>query len=85
MNTRLSIQGERFLINGMPTYSEIPDCAPEYHGLLMNARFVQGIFDDQANPERFVRFGANRWDPNTGKVWRTQQPARDVVHHTDQS
>ena len=63
MNTRLSIQGERFLINGMPTYSEIPDCAPEYHGLLMNARFVQGIFDDQANPERFVRFGANRWDP----------------------
>jgi hypothetical protein len=29
----------------------------------MNARFIQGIFDDAANPERFARFGQAEWDP----------------------
>jgi hypothetical protein len=29
----------------------------------MNARFIQGIFDDKAAPERFARFGWEKWDP----------------------
>ena len=53
----ISIQGEDFLLNGQKTYSEIPGAAAAAQGLLMNARFIQGIFDDKADPGRFNRFG----------------------------
>ena len=42
--TVMSIQGDRFLLNGKLTYSESVDCP--HQGLLMNARFIQGIFDE---------------------------------------
>jgi hypothetical protein len=63
--TRIAIDGERFLINGRPTYEGRTwrDCRIE--GLLMNARFVQGIFDD-LNPETRKRWAypdTGRWDP----------------------
>jgi len=29
----------------------------------MNARFIQGIFDDKADPGRFARWGHASWDP----------------------
>ncbi len=61
--TQLSIQGEAFLINGRLTYSELPGSKPNAHGLLMNARFIQGIFDDKADPGRFARWGQTQWDP----------------------
>jgi hypothetical protein len=63
MKTTLSIDGERFRINGRLVYSEIPGSAESVHGLLMNARLIQGVFDDKAAPERFARFGWDRWDP----------------------
>ena len=68
--TRLEIRGERFLINDLPVYSEIPQSPPHVHGLLMNARFIQGIFDDAADPKRFARFGHAEWDPegNTDRL-----------------
>ncbi|MBO2944384.1 hypothetical protein JJQ72_10430 [Paenibacillus sp. F411] len=56
-NTILSIQGKHFMINGKKTYSEIPKSRPEAHGLLMNARFIQGVFDDQGDRSRYHRFG----------------------------
>lgn len=59
MKTKLSIDGTKFLINDFLTYSEYPDCPEKYKGLLMNARFIQGIFDDKMKPERFNRFGKN--------------------------
>ncbi len=61
--THLSITGESFLINGQLTYQEIAGSKPDAHGLLMNARFIQGIFDDQADPSRFARWGNPTWDP----------------------
>lgn len=61
-NTSLSITNEHFTINGKLTYSDIPGTRPEAHGLLMNARFIQGVFDDAAAPSRFVRFGQDAWD-----------------------
>ncbi|RLT41135.1 MAG: hypothetical protein DWI57_07390 [Chloroflexi bacterium] len=61
--THLSIAGEKFLINGKLVYSDIAGSKPEAHGLLMNARFIQGIFDDKADPARFARFGHAAWDP----------------------
>ena len=62
-NTTLSTQGEAFLINGALTYSEIAGSKPEARGLLMNARFIQGVFDDRADPARFARFGHDSFDP----------------------
>jgi hypothetical protein len=37
---------------------------------LMNARFIQGIFDDQAQPQRFAIFGHDTWNPeaNTDRL-----------------
>lgn len=61
--TRVSIDGESFLINDRLTYSEIAGSKPEVNGLLMNARFIQGVFDDRAAPERFARWGHKTWDP----------------------
>ena len=49
-NTLVTVDGEKFLINGRLTYSDIDDSRSEAHGLLMNARFIQGIFDDKENP-----------------------------------
>lgn len=57
MKTRFSIDGRKIQINGTLTYSEYPNCPMEYKGLLMNARFIQGIFDDKQDPSRFHRFG----------------------------
>lgn len=58
--TKMSILGDKFLINGQLTYSEIPNCP--HRGLLMNARLIQGIFDDAAGYERYHRFGKS-FDP----------------------
>ncbi len=68
--TKVSIKNESFLINNQKTYSKIENSNPEVHGLLMNARFIQGVFDDQADPDRFARFGESEWDPdkNTDKL-----------------
>ncbi len=61
--TQIGIDGESFTINGKLTYSEIEGTKPDAHGLLMNARFIQGVFDDIEGPDRFARFGWDRWDP----------------------
>jgi hypothetical protein len=47
--TVVSIQRDRFLINGSPTYSEVPGVEEKVLGRLINFRAVQAIFDD-ANP-----------------------------------
>ncbi|MFW5689310.1 MAG: hypothetical protein ACOC1U_07050, partial [Spirochaetota bacterium] len=52
-----------FRINDRLVYEEIETAPASVHGLLMNARFIQGIFDDAADPVRFARFGWDRWDP----------------------
>lgn len=62
MKTNLTISGENFLINGKLVYSEIEGSNPQMHGLLMNARLIQGIFDDKADATRFNRFGMT-FDP----------------------
>lgn len=61
--TSLSIRGPSFLINGKLTYSEIDGGKPGAHGLLMNARFIQGIYDDAADRSRYERWGFGSWDP----------------------
>lgn len=57
--TSYKIENGNFYINGKLTYDEIPDGNPKVKGLLFNARFINGVFDD-ANPDhvgKYDRFG----------------------------
>jgi hypothetical protein len=72
-HTEVSIRGEQFFINGEPTYKGVAWKGHKIEGLLMNARLVQGIFDD-LNPET-----RNRWAyPDTG-VWDPERNTREFV------
>ncbi len=58
--TTVSIEGDRFLINGKVTYP-----GTRLEGLLMNSRMVQGIYHDE-NPATATRWAykdTRRWDP----------------------
>ncbi|MEY8355062.1 hypothetical protein AALB39_17105 [Lachnospiraceae bacterium 54-53] len=59
--TKMTVKKDKFYINGKLTYSEIDGC--QYCGLLMNARFIQGIYDDKNGRERYNRFGKT-FDPD---------------------
>lgn len=54
--TTIDVRGDNFYINGRPVYDEIPD-AGAAKGLLFNARFIQGVFDDRVNRRRWDRYG----------------------------
>lgn len=62
--TRVEIKGNQFYINGKPTYAGRIWQGNKIEGLLMNARLVQGIFDD-LNPETATEFAyadTKKWD-----------------------
>ena len=64
--TRVSIADDAFFINGKPTYEERFWCGKKIQGLLLNARMVQGIFDD-SNPETrglWIYPDTHAWDPD---------------------
>ena len=62
--TIVSIVGDEFLINGRPTYPGRVWQGHRIQGLLLNARLVQGIFDDlnPATVRRWVYPDTGRWD-----------------------
>lgn len=65
-STAVTIRGDQFYINGKPTYQGRSWRGHKIEGLLMNARLVQGIFDD-LNPETAARWAypdTGKWDPD---------------------
>jgi len=71
--TQVSIQADRFLINGKPTYPGRTYSGMKIEGLLMNVRAVQATFDD-LNPET-----RGKWAyPDTGK-WDPERNTREFV------
>ena len=62
----VSILRDQFLINGKPTYQDRIFAAGKIQGLLLNARMVQGIFDDQnpATSRRWAYPDTGKWDPD---------------------
>jgi len=69
----VSILQDQFLINGKPTYQGRTFADKKIEGLLLNARMVQGIFDDQ-NPAT-----SGRWAyPDTGK-WDPDRNTREFI------
>ncbi len=64
--TKVSIQGDRFYLNGKVLYEGKSWEGHPMDGLLMNSRMVQGIFDD-LNPVTMSLFrypDTKVWDPN---------------------
>ena len=71
--TRVAIEGDRFLINSRPTYEGRTWRGHRIEGLLLNARLVQGIFDD-LNPAT-----RSRWAyPDTGR-WDAERNTREFL------
>lgn len=71
--TSVSIDGERFFINGRPTYEGRSYKGLKIEGLLMNVRAVQATFDD-ANAET-----RGRWAyPDTGR-WDAERNTREFI------
>jgi hypothetical protein len=71
--TVLTIEGEKFFINGQPTYAGRTWRGSRIEGLLLNSRMVQGIFDD-LNPETAARWAY----PDTGR-WDADRNTREFV------
>jgi len=64
--TTVTIEADRFMINGRPTYAGRSYKGMKIEGLLLNSRMVQGIFDD-LNPATRARWAypdTGRWDPD---------------------
>ncbi len=64
--TKVEIKGDQFFLNGKPTYPGRTWEGHKIEGLLMNARTVQAIFDDE-NPETAALWkypDTGRWDPD---------------------
>ena len=63
--TVVSIQGPSFALNGQPTYPGRTYRGWNVQGLLMNARLVQGIFDDANEATRSLwDYPDGPWDPD---------------------
>jgi hypothetical protein len=71
--TAVSIHGDKFLINGQPTYKGRTWNGNRIEGLLMNSRMVQATFDD-LNPDT-----RGQWKyPDTG-TWDADRNTREFV------
>ncbi len=71
--TAVTIQADRFFINGRPTYEGRSYKGMKIEGLLMNSRMVQGIYDDR-NPAT-----SSRWKyPDTGQ-WDAERNTREFI------
>ncbi|MFO7923603.1 MAG: hypothetical protein R6U58_07915 [Bacteroidales bacterium] len=78
-NTKVSIVGDQFHINGSPTYEGriwTTSYGGQYsvEGLLMNARFVQGVFDD-LNPQT-----RGQWIYPDTKEWDADRNTREFIN-----
>lgn len=71
--TTIAIVGDAFHLNGKPTYPGRIWRGHKIEGLLLNARLVQGIFDDR-NPETVGRWAYS----DTGK-WDAERNTRAFI------
>jgi hypothetical protein len=71
--TEVSIQGEKFYINGKPTFKGRSWNNYTIEGLLPNSRMVQGIFDD-LNPETQAK-----WKYPDTQTWDASRNTREFI------
>jgi hypothetical protein len=75
--TNVEIRGDKFFINGEPTYKGRMWNGQPIEGLLLNARLVQGIFDD-LNPE-----SRTLWRYPDTHVWDPERNTNEFVQAMD--
>jgi hypothetical protein len=71
--TRVSIVGNAFHINGQPTYAGRTWNGKKIEGLLLNSRMVQATFDDLNHQTR------NRWAYPDTKTWDPDRNVREFL------
>ncbi|HUR60039.1 MAG TPA: hypothetical protein VM029_20115, partial [Opitutaceae bacterium] len=71
--TVVAIDGEKFLLNGKPTYAGRTWEGVSIEGRLMNSRMVQGVFDDLNAETR------GRWTFPDGKPWDPERNTREFI------
>ena len=71
-HTVVSVSGDAFHLNGKPTYAGRAFNGRKIEGLLMNARLVQGIFDDRNPATRKM------WDYPDG-AWNPDRNTREFI------
>lgn len=72
-HTSVSILGDEFYLNGKPTYAGRSWHGHKVQGLLLNARLVQGVFDDRNTNT------VSWWSyPGTGK-WDAERNTREFI------
>ena len=71
--TEVAIAGEKFLVNGRPTYAGRTWSGLSVEGRLLNARLVQGVFDD-LNPAT-----RDRWRYPDGGAWSADRNTREFI------
>ena len=72
-NTIISIRGEKFFINGKPTFEGRTWNGIAVEGLLPNSRMVQGVFDD-LNPET-----VSKWKYPDTRVWSADRNTSEFI------
>ncbi len=75
MKTQVSIDGDRFLINGRPTYEGVSFEGKNVQGLLFNSRMIQAIFDDECPETR------SRWNYPDTDTWDPERNTDDFCAH----
>lgn len=76
--TIVSIEGEKFYINGKPTYKGRTWQGYPIEGLLFNSRMVQGIFDD-LNPQ-----SSKQWKYPDTQAWSADRNTDEFVAAMDE-
>ena len=71
--TEVTIDGEKFLVNGTPTYAGRSWEGVAIEGRLLNSRMVQGVFDD-LNPAT-----RSRWSYPDGTPWSAERNTREFI------
>lgn len=71
--TTVAVSGEKFLINGVPTFEGKSWKGHTIEGLLPNARMVQGIFDDLVDSTRQL------WAYPDTKTWDANRNTNEFV------
>ena len=74
-NTRVSIKGESFYINGNITFEGKSWRCYSIEGLLPNSRMVNGIFDDETDSTRYL------WVYPDTKRWDAERNTREFVEN----
>jgi len=72
--TSVGITGEKFYINGVPTFEGKIWNGISVEGLLPNSRMVQGVFDD-LNPET-----VSKWKYPDTRTWDPERNTREFIN-----